>query len=128
MGSSNRLQVSIYSQDGALHWDRRFNEHAEFKSVFVPVGHYPDGYWLESTGALRLRLGVSIVNGGWHWQHRGTRLWRMPLPKWLAPRTVAYKEVRNGMYHFHVELVFPLFGRVLSYGGSLGLDPSRAIT
>lgn len=116
---ANILRVSISSDGNTLHWNRQFNDRDEFRSLFVPVGRFPSGHWVECSGRIQLRLRVSLVEGSWHWQHLGSSLWGLPLPRWLMPRTTAYKEVRHGMYHFHVEVAVPLVGTVLSYSGDL---------
>jgi hypothetical protein len=64
----------ILSRKGVSHRDRRFNGHSEFGSEFSPVGNYPAGHWVERSGPLSLPLGVKVPAGGWHWEHRGTRL------------------------------------------------------
>ena len=117
------LKVSIHSTAQALHWDRTFNETSEFRSVFTPVGHYPDGHWIESSGSLRLRVGVAIVNGGWVWEPRGGQLWGLPVPTWLLGHTSASKQIELGLYQFTVRIDLPLLGPVLAYGGRLALGP-----
>jgi hypothetical protein len=118
-GAPHRLRVTIRSHAGVLHWDRRFDDGSLFSSTFVPMGRYPDGYWLESTGTAGLRLGVAIVDGGWHWRHRATVVRGMVLPAWLGPRLRAHKKASEGCYHFHVAMDLPLMGTVMSYEGEL---------
>jgi hypothetical protein len=116
---SNQLRVSISVEDDALVWKRSFNANGDFVSRFAPVGRYPDGYWVESTNALQIILGVEIVNNGWQWRQRGIRRGRIRLPNWLAPRVEASKIIRAGHYDFHVVISAPVFGILLSYGGRL---------
>jgi len=116
------MRVSIYSTKAGLHWDRTFNETSTFASTFTPAGRYPSGCWVESSGRLRLKLAVSIVDGGWVWQPIGGRLGGIAFPVWLLPRTVASKCIDNGRYQFKVEVSLPLLGTLLSYGGKLALD------
>ena len=94
----------------------------EFRSIFVAHGNFPDGYWVEATGSIELRLSVRIVDGAWHWQQLGGRWKGIPLPRWLMPQTVAYKEVRDGLYRFSVDVRLPLLGSLLSYRGGLTLQ------
>lgn len=68
---------------------------------------------------MRLYLGVAIVDGGWEWRQRGGRLWGIPIPSWLLPRTAASKRIEQGTYHFSVRVCAPLLGEVLSYSGKL---------
>jgi len=119
----NHMEVSIFSDGAGLHWNRRFNGGSEFRSLFRPVGHYPSGRWIESSGAITLALQVAVRNGAWHWEHVDTRLFGIPLPRWLMPRTAAYKDVRDGMYIFSVNTSVPLLGTVLSYCGTLSATP-----
>lgn len=120
--TANTLEVNIFSDAQGLHWHRRFNDGPEFRSCFVAHGNFPHGYWVETAGSVELRLGVRIVDGAWHWQQRGARCKGMPLPRWLMPRTVAYKGVRDGLYRFSVDVRLPLLGSLLSYRGGLALQ------
>lgn len=116
---AHRLRVDIHSHAGVLHWDRQFDDDTRFCSSFVPVGHYPDGYWMETAGPFTLQLGVAIVDGGWHWRHRATAWRGLRLPAWLGPHMHASKAARDGHYHFEVAMSLPLLGTVMAYGGDL---------
>lgn len=118
---THQLEVEIHSASGVLHWSRRFNGSSRFVSRFRPVGVYPSGHWVERTGPLTLLLGVQVVDGGWHWRHRGTRWLGVPLPRFLLPRTLASKAIEEGGYRFSVEIRMPLLGKVLGYAGTLAL-------
>ena len=118
-GAAHRLHVSIQHADGLLHWDRRFDDGARFVSTFHPYGCWPDGGWIEQTGAVALRLQVDVVDGGWQWRCIGAQLGRWPVPLWLLPRTHAGKRIESGNYRFDVSIALPLLGDVLGYGGLL---------
>ncbi len=117
--SDNTIEVEIYSDHQGLHWNRRFNNEPLFASFFQPKGNYQNGYWVERTGPVELRLGVTIINSGWHWQHQGTSVFGIPLPRWIMPRTIAFKEFSEGTYKFSVEILFPAVGLLVSYQGRL---------
>ena len=116
------LNVRIHDAADGLHWDRQFNGTREFRSLFVPVGSYPHGHWIENSGALKLRLHVRIVAGGWHWMPAGAQLGPIALPPWMLGSTVAYKEIIEGCYNFQVKIRLPLLGTILRYGGLLALE------
>lgn len=59
------FRVEIRHGVTGLHWDRQFSGGHAMRSLFQPVGTWPDGYWLEQTGQVHLRLTVDIVDGGW---------------------------------------------------------------
>lgn len=120
---THHLQVSIRSEAGYLHWGRSFNGKSEFNSRFHPVGHYPSGHWVERSGHLRLVLGVEVNAGGWHWQHRKSTLFGIPMPNFLLPTTLASKGIEGGLYRFSVEVRAPVLGKLLAYSGALAPDP-----
>ena len=123
VAGTHRLKVVIRSQDGILHWGRTFNDDSGFNSEFIPFGCYPQGHWVESSGPLRLVLGVSVQDGGWHWQHRSTRLHGIPIPRFLLPTTIASKHAEGEFYRFAVEVRASVFGKLLEYSGSLAFSP-----
>lgn len=113
------LEVNIDSDASGLHWSRRFNDGTTFNSVFQPVGRYPDGYWVERSGAIELQLQVAVVEGRWHWRQQRLRVAGIVVPAWLMPETVAAKQFVDGKYVFSVDIRFPLLGSVLAYRGEL---------
>ena len=124
--AQTHLQVNISHRDGVLHWDRRFGcvegtDHS-MQSRFEPVGHWPDGYWLERTGALHIELGVAVINGAWHWQPRAFKLFGVPLPSVFMVSSRASKRVEAGWYVFEVHMSVPLLGMLLRYSGQLALQ------
>lgn len=116
------MRVDIRSDAHALYWDRRFDDGAAMRSVFRPVGAWPNGVWSESTGPMRLALKVDTAGGGWRW--RQSALWYrgLRLPLAFAPRVDAAKAIENGRYAFRVAIAMPLLGPLLAYGGVLDLD------
>lgn len=123
--------VIVQDTDNRLVWSRHFRapdgSTRELTSIFTPHGAYPDGYWEESTGAMRFRLGVAIGgDGSWNWQVRRAALWGVPLPVALFPRSRACKSIEDGRYRFEVSFVMPGLGTLLSYGGLLELIPASA--
>ena len=120
--------VDIRHSDHALLWNRRFDNRVELRSTFVPVGTWPDGYWVENTGALQLRLTVDVDHsGGWRWRPLRVRLHGLPLPLHLLPQSHAGKWVdADGRYVFEVAFVMPFIGTLLRYGGELQLEAADA--
>ncbi|WP_440730780.1 DUF4166 domain-containing protein [Lysobacter sp. 22409] len=121
------FRVDIVHDAQAMQWRRRFDDGSELISVFRPVGRYPDGHWLESTGPARMKLGVELEDGGWRWRLRGVEVRGVPLPLFLFPRTDAYKRIEDGE-HYRFAVAFSLFpfGELLRYEGALHAVPADA--
>jgi len=116
---THQLLVSISHDDEYLHWNRRFDDQQSVESLFKPVGQIGNGYWLETTGLLSMKLTVDIKDGGWYWRCLNVNFLDFPLPLWLTPRSNAYKIIENGMYRFHVSFSLPVLGSLVSYQGLL---------
>jgi len=119
------LKVDISHDKNGLYWSRLFDESNVMKSVFVPAGNIEKGFWVEDSGALRLILTVDIINGGWHWRCLGFRLFGIPMPMWLFPKSKAYKIIENDKYRFYVGFSFFGIGKLFSYSGLLGISNSK---
>ncbi|MGO1071975.1 DUF4166 domain-containing protein [Lysobacter sp. CA199] len=122
------FRVDIVHESARMVWLRRFDDGSELRSVFEPVGRYPNGHWLESTGPVRMRLGVDLDSGGWHWRLLGIDARGLPLPRFLFPRTDAYKRIERGTegerYRFAVAFSLFPFGELLRYEGALQAIPA----
>lgn len=118
----HQLEVNISHESDGLHWTRRFDSHAMVKSIFTPVGHIDQGYWIETTGLLTFHLTVDIKRGGWFWRCLEIKALGMPLPTWLIPRANAFKFIENNQYRFQVEFTLPVIGALVSYQGLLDAD------
>lgn len=122
------FRVDIVHEPGRMLWLRRFDDGSELRSVFEPVGRYPDGHWLEATGPVRMRLGVDLDGGGWRWRLLGLSARGLPLPRFLFPRTDAYKRIESidgeQRYRFAVAFSWFPFGELLRYQGALHAVPA----
>ena len=113
------LLVSITHSDQGLHWNRKFNDANTVESIFVPFGNKKNGYWIETTGPMKMKLTVDIVDGGWFWKCLNVSFFGLPIPLFLIPKSQAYKIIENGKYVFNVSFSYPLFGSLVSYKGAL---------
>jgi len=119
---NHRLVVTISHDKGKLNWSRLFNETREMKSVFVPVGDLDNGYWIEKTGPLQIKLTVKIIDGGWHWQCLSFSIFGIRLPTKIFPESQAWKKIEDEKYRFYVGFKLWFFGDLLSYSGLLNLE------
>lgn len=117
------LRVDIHGDTDALHWQRTFDGTHAMHSRFVPVGTWPHGHWLETTGPLRLALTVDTRAGAWRWLPRAAWLHDVRVPLALLPRVSAGKRVdEDGAYVFDVTTSLPGLGVLFGYRGRLTLN------
>lgn len=117
------LKVTIAHHPDYLLWSRKFGDANQMESSFIPLGHYPDGHWLEETSGVKVTLGVEIVDGGWKWHQRKARVMGISIPGWLVPKVAAGKSIVSGKYQFDVSIHHPWLGFLLSYHGLLDVVP-----
>jgi hypothetical protein len=76
-------------------------------------------------GIIELRFRLEVVGGALHYQSIRTALgfgsWRIPLPRWLGPRVVAWERPagQRGQIDVSVEGSLPGLGRLFTYAGQL---------
>jgi hypothetical protein len=116
------LLIIISHDREGLHWGRIFGNRTQVKSLFKPVGCIDQGYWVETTGSLVMRLTVDINHGGWFWRCLEISFLGISIPRWLMPRANAYKIIENGGYRFYVGFSLPIVGLIISYQGLLHAD------
>jgi len=115
----HKLLVSISHSSKGLHWNRVFNDQEVVESLFAPFGNNKNGYWIETTGPVKMKLTVDIIDGGWFWRCLNLSLFGLPIPLFLVPKSQAYKIIENGQYIFNVSFTYPLLGSLVSYQGRL---------
>ncbi len=125
-GRMHALVVTISHSGDGLHWDRCFDAQTSMQSIFQPIGIRQNGYWIESTGPVKLFLTVDTTNGGWQWRCLKMKLGWLRLPMFLFPNSTAYKTIESGRYRFHVGFALPFLGTILSYGGLLTANIDEA--
>ncbi|WP_181389622.1 DUF4166 domain-containing protein [Leucothrix pacifica] len=116
---THQLAVTISHDSAGLHWGRCFNQYSYIESLFEPVGVITHGYWIEATGPLTMKLTVDVKDGGWYWRCLSIRFMGLPVPRWLVPKTTAYKVIEDDQYRFHVEFSLPMLGSLVRYQGLL---------
>ncbi|KPV94632.1 MULTISPECIES: DUF4166 domain-containing protein [Pseudoalteromonas] len=113
------LVVSIKHSESGLHWDRKFNNNTTVESLFVPVGNKKNGFWIETTGPLKMKLTVDIIDNGWFWRCLNVSAFGLPIPLCLIPKCKAYKLIKDEKYIFSVSFSYPFLGNLVSYSGKL---------
>jgi hypothetical protein len=74
----------------------------------------------ECFGPISIRLQWQATDSGLALQAVGARVFGIPLPRVLQPRSQATETVgSDGRFHFDVAIAMPLIGRIVSYRGDL---------
>lgn len=118
------FEVHIREENGALRWDRCFDGATWQRSVFTPVGSWPQGHWREGIGAARMRLSVDVADGAWHWRLLGMSWLGLPLPSRLLS-LAAWKRIEDGHYRFHAGFALAGVGKLFLYEGLLEAAPAQ---
>ena len=74
---------------------------------------------IERFGPIAIHLAVLVEDGRQVLQTVGWSFLGIPLPKILMPGGDVFEHDKDGRFNFHVDLVAPLFGRLVKYEGWL---------
>ena len=102
-------------------WARTFGR----RSLVTIQRELADGSLAETIGPLELRFRLHVAGGALCYIQAGAALtvgrWRLPLPRWLAPRVEAREEREDGgdRARVHVRISAPAIGFLMSYEGWL---------
>ncbi|MEM7188352.1 MAG: DUF4166 domain-containing protein [Pseudomonadota bacterium] len=105
-------------------WERRFADRS-FRSYLTPATEA--GRIKERFLFLKFELDLPVENRMVEFQVRRGWAFGVPIPRFLLPRSESREFVKDGRFHFDIELSAPLAGLVVRYRGSLareGEDPA----
>lgn len=74
---------------------------------------------IERFGPMAIYLAIIIKDGRQIVETTGWSFFGIPLPKILLPGGEVFEHDANGRFNFHVDLVAPIFGRLVKYEGWL---------
>jgi hypothetical protein len=111
---AHALRLAICERDGVERWTRDFSGR-RFSSRLSDE----QGRLVERFGPLRFSFDLESDAKCLAMTMRGWRLWRLPLPLALAPRSPAREWQEAGRFHFDVPISLPLIGLVVHYRGWL---------
>jgi Domain of unknown function (DUF4166)/Saccharopine dehydrogenase NADP binding domain len=119
------VQVQFTAKNGREIWRRSFGDKSFSSEQFEGTGR--------SEYLLVERFGIFSFAMALVWAEKRlslvVRRWSclgIPLPLSLAPGGEAFEFVRDGKFHFHVEIKLPLAGLIVRYRGSL--VPPQTVT
>jgi Domain of unknown function (DUF4166)/Saccharopine dehydrogenase NADP binding domain len=117
-GDDVPVRVTFQERDGREYWLRNFAGH-EFKSV-QEAGQGRNAWLLcERFGPLTIAMALVVADGRMQLVIRRWTVFGIPFPRVLAPESNAYEFVRDGRFHFNVEIVHFFTGPIVTYRGWL---------
>ncbi|WP_374406729.1 SDR family oxidoreductase [Pelagerythrobacter sp.] len=108
------VHVAFAERDGIERWTRSFGLH-RFHSHLSQAGRRIE----ERFGPLRFQFDLPGDELGLRMVLRGWSAFRIPLPRFLAPRIVATERAEGDDFVFDVAVALPLVGPVVHYRGRL---------
>lgn len=89
-------------------WIRRFGP-STFRSHLTWSGTH----MIERFGPMRFTLDLTATTDGLAFPVRSGRVFGLPIPKALLPKSVASETEHDGVFHFDVQLLAPLTGQII---------------
>lgn len=112
------VRVQFTAEGRTEEWTRTFGTHA-FSSRQYEGDGKSDRLLVERFGVLEFAMALVLENERLRLITRRWRALGVPLPLWLAPRSIAYETGEDGVFAFHVEISHPLCGLIVRYRGAL---------
>jgi hypothetical protein len=107
-------------------WCRDFDGH-RFSSTMSEG----EGSWAhlvcERFGPIRFGIALVPDDEKLHYVMRRWSCVGIPMPLFLRPKGAMYESVQDGRFCFHVELVFPIFGHIVTYSGWLAEQAAETV-
>ena len=99
-------------------WQRQFGKSAFASELGVGVTGVTERF-----GPFSFDLAIHVKENALHFPVSGGRILGIPMPLWALPKSNAREYVKDGKFHFDVELLAPLTrGTVVHYRGWLERD------
>ena len=117
-GQDVPVEVELSVKRRVETWVRRFDG-KEFRSTQeYGTGRY-EGLIVEKFGPMSFGLALVEEDGNLYLILRRWDMFGLVMPKWLAPRIVAFEHAARDRFNFSVKMSLPLIGLIVAYRGWL---------
>ena len=117
-GKDIPVTVSFRVRDRREHWQRTFAGRSFASTQEQGRGRF-DRLICERFGLINIGMALVVEENRMRLVVRRWSCCGIPLPLALAPHGNSYELVRDGRFHFHVEIGHPLTGLIVGYRGWL---------
>jgi len=121
-GSQQALALTIERHGTREVWTRRFTGR---RMQSVLDRHTGPPLLYERLGPATLGFALRRDGDAIDWQLRSLKIFGMPLPRILRGRVLSRSGVRDGRYHFSVDVRLPVLGQLIAYEGWLEVVPDE---
>ena len=109
----------VLTKDGEKEiWERFFNDRRMVSTQEAGRGKQ-SRLVIERFGPIAIHIAILVEDGKQILKTTGWSLFGIPLPKFLTPGGDVFEHAQDGRFNFHVDLVAPIFGRLVKYEGWL---------
>lgn len=124
-GDVVHLRLTVMPSPNREEWQRFFAE-----TPFLTSQWAQGGCLVERVGLSETYLHLAALDGALHYRTRRVALrlgpWRLPVPRWLAPRVTASESPEGANVRVHVDVVLPVIGLLIAYDGLLTSIETRS--
>jgi len=117
------VKVEFQLEGRVERWRRTFGQKSFVSHQYAGSGR-STRLLVERFGPLSFDLALTFDDTRLHLVVRDWRCCGIPLPRWLAPGGESYEYVKDGLFHFHVEISQRYIGLIVRYRGWLEVLPS----
>ena len=117
-GQDKSVEVEFSVKDRVETWLRRFDGKAFKSTQEYGAGRY-EGLVVERFGPMAFGFALVEEERNLYLLFRRWDVFGIPMPRWLAPRVVAFEHAARGRFNFSVKLSLPLVGLIVAYRGWL---------
>lgn len=112
------VRVRFDVAEGVETWTRTFGTETFHSRQFAGIGR-EERLLCERFGPLTFAMALVLEEGRLSLILRRWRVFGIPMPMFLCPRSTAHETVEDGRFRFHVEIAHPLTGLIARYRGWL---------
>ncbi len=113
-----QVEVQLSRRDGVETWRRTFGSQSFLSTQEAGKGRFAH-LIVERFGPLAFGLAIVEDAGRLRLVFRRWSAFGCPMPRALAPRTLAFEHDADGRFNFSVDIALPLLGRLVKYEGWL---------
>ncbi len=115
-GTDQPITITMDLKNQKEVWTRTIDGKS-FRSV-LSKGVKPHEIY-ERFGPVKFKMLFRIEDAKLHYDIVSAKLFGLPFPKFLLPKSISHERVQDGRFVFDVEIKLPVFGRLISYKGWL---------